>query len=70
MLHLKLCQPHALLSDLLLHAFNFLTFLLLKEGLFLQVELLAWDERHERCLGETSSEAATYGVLWGCSNTV
>ena len=62
MLRLKLRKPHALLSDLLLHSFNFFTFLLLEEGFFLWDELLAWDERHERCLaskGEASSEAAT-----------
>ena len=62
MLRLKLRKPHALLSNLLLHAFNFFTFLLLEEGFFLRDELLARDERHEGCLackGETSSEAAT-----------
>jgi hypothetical protein len=46
MLRFKLRKPHALLSDLLLHAFNFFTFLFLEEGFFLRDELLAWDERH------------------------
>lgn len=62
MLSFKLSKPHALLSDLLLHAFNFFAFLLLEESFFLWDELLTWDERHERCLackGKTSSEAAT-----------
>ena len=43
MLRLKLRKPHALLSDLLLHALYFFTFLLLEEGFFLRDELLAWD---------------------------
>ena len=62
MLSLKLSKPHALLSDLLLHAFNFFAFLLLEESFFLWDELLAWDERHEGCLAcksETTSKAAT-----------
>ena len=46
MLRLKLRKPHALLRNLLLHAFNFFTFLFLEEGFFLRDELLAWDERH------------------------
>lgn len=46
MLRIKLRKPHALLSDLRLHAFNFFTFLLLEEGFFLRDELLARDERH------------------------
>ena len=62
MFSLKLSKPHALLSDLQLHALNFFTFLLLEESFFLWDELFAWNERHERCLAcksETSSEAAT-----------
>ena len=58
MLRLKLRKPHALLSDLLLHAFNFFTFLLLEEGFFLWHNFFARDKRHERCLAcksETSS---------------